>query len=124
MRMYDGARTATSEIGSRMTAEPTLDPRMYRDTIGRFATGVTVVTWDDGEHARGMTANAVSSLSLDPMLLLVCVDKKTSAHAQLERARAFAVNILAEDQIEVSNTFARHNVEDMADVPYGIRASG
>ena len=107
-----------------MTTEPTLDPRQFRDTIGRFATGVTVITWDDGQRARGMTANAISSLSLDPMLLLVCVDKKTTAHAQLERAHAFAVNVLADDQIAVSKTFAQHGIEDMAGVPYEQRVTG
>ncbi len=107
-----------------MTAEPTLDPRQFRDAIGRFATGVTVITWDDGEHIRGMTANAVSSLSLDPMLLLVCVDQKGTAHEQLKSAKAFAVNILAQDQIEVSNAFARRGVEDMGDVTYTTRQTG
>jgi flavin reductase (DIM6/NTAB) family NADH-FMN oxidoreductase RutF len=107
-----------------MTAESALDPRMFRDAIGRFATGVTVVTWDDGEHVRGMTANAVASLSLDPMLLLVCVDRHGSAHEQLLVAQAFAVNILAHDQLEVSNAFARHGIEDMGEVAYGTRQTG
>jgi flavin reductase (DIM6/NTAB) family NADH-FMN oxidoreductase RutF len=122
--MYDGATSDGRGIGRDMTAESAIDARMYRDTIGRFATGVTVITWDDGAHVRGMTANAVSSLSLDPMMLLVCVDKKASAHDQLEVARAFAVNILAADQIEVSKAFARHGVADMADARYTLRASG
>ena len=89
-----------------MTAEPAIDARRFRDTIGRFATGVTVLTWDDGEHVRGMTANAVTSVSLDPMLLLACVDKRGSAHEQLMRAQAFTVNILAEDQISVSQALS------------------
>ena len=98
-----------------MTTEQSVDPRQYRDVIGRFATGVTVITWDDGEVTRGMTANAISSLSLDPMLLLICIDKKVSAHPQLLRSSAFAVNILAEDQIEVSKAFASHGQEAMPD---------
>jgi flavin reductase (DIM6/NTAB) family NADH-FMN oxidoreductase RutF len=107
-----------------MTAQPALDPRAFRDTMGRFATGVTVMTWDDGVHARGMTANAVTSVSLDPMLVLVCVDRKTSAHAQMEHASAFVLNILAADQVDISMTFARHGVEDMADVPYTQKQTG
>lgn len=107
-----------------MTAEPAIDARRYRDTIGRFATGVTVLTWDDGEHVRGMTANAVTSVSLDPMLLLACVDKRGSAHEQLHRAQAFTVNILAEDQIAVSQAFARSGVEDMGDMPYLTGSTG
>ncbi len=107
-----------------MTAQPTLDPRAFRDTLGRFATGVTVLTWDDGEHVRGMTANAVSSVSLEPMLVLVCIDRKTSAHAQLEHTAAFALNILAADQVEVSKAFAQHGVEDMAGVAYHRNQTG
>jgi flavin reductase (DIM6/NTAB) family NADH-FMN oxidoreductase RutF len=107
-----------------MTAASSPDPREYRNVIGRFATGVTVVTWDDGEHRRGMTANAVTSLSLDPLLVLVCVDRKVSAHPQLESAHAFAVNILAADQIPVSMAFAQHGLEDMADIPYHLGGTG
>ena len=110
----DGSPRGQCQIGSRMTTESALDPRGYRDAIGRFATGVTVITWDDGEVTRGMTANAIASISLDPMLLMICIDKKVSAHPQLMGARAFAVNILAHDQFELSKTFASHGVEGMA----------
>lgn len=92
--------------------------------IGRFATGVTVITFQSQDLTRGMTANAVSSLSLDPTLLLVCVEKNTIAHAQLEHVSAFALNILAEDQIEVSRAFARHGLQDMAGVPYRAGVTG
>lgn len=106
-----------------MTA-PAIDQRQYRDVIGRFATGVTVVTFQSDEATRGMTANAVSSLSLDPTLLIVCVEKKASVHAQLEQADAFAVNILAEEQIDIAKAFARHGVEGMQGVPYTIGVTG
>ena len=74
--------------------------------MGRFATGVTVVTMKAGDTLWGMTANAVTSLSLDPPLVLVCVDKKTQTHGFLNEAGSFAMNILAEDQQELSNRFA------------------
>lgn len=106
-----------------MTA-PVIDQRLYRDVIGRFATGVTVVTFQNEHMTRGMTANAVSSLSLDPTLLLVCIDKKAMVHAQLELSSAFAVNILAEDQIEVSRTFAQRGLQDMAGVSYRTGDTG
>lgn len=118
------ARRYMAVVVAAPIATPGPDPREYRNVIGRFATGVTVVTWDDGEHRRGMTANAVASLSLDPLLLLVCVDRKVSAHSQLESAQAFAVNILAVDQIPVSMAFAQHGLEDMADVPYHLGTTG
>jgi flavin reductase (DIM6/NTAB) family NADH-FMN oxidoreductase RutF len=103
---------------------PAIDHSLYRHVIGRFATGVTVVTFHNDEVTRGMTANAVSSLSLDPTLLLVCVEKLTAAHAQIGRSDAFAVNILAEDQENVSRTFAEHGTQDMGNVPYRIGATG
>jgi flavin reductase (DIM6/NTAB) family NADH-FMN oxidoreductase RutF len=107
-----------------MTAKTGPEPRQFRDVIGRFATGVTVITWDDGEHVRGMTANAVASLSLDPLLVLFCLDRKVTAHPQLERAQAFALNILASDQAAISTTFAQHGLEDMADVPFQLGDTG
>src|SRR4051812_50037870 len=67
-----------------MTAEQsppsTVDPRTYRNTIGLFASGVTVITTRLGDVVHGMTANAVSSVSLDPTLLLVCVDRRARVH--------------------------------------------
>lgn len=84
----------------------------YRRLIGCFATGVTVITAARGEEVRGMTANAVTSLSLEPLLLLVCVDKRTVTHQFLEEAQNFAVNILAEDQEQVSRALASRDSED------------
>jgi len=98
-----------------MTNEIALASRTFRDLIGRFATGVTVVTAQDGGQAQGMTANAVTSVSLDPMLLLVCVAKSASAHELMDRSTEFAVNILAEDQMALSAFFARPGHTDEPD---------
>ncbi|MBE1508148.1 flavin reductase (DIM6/NTAB) family NADH-FMN oxidoreductase RutF [Rhizobium viscosum] len=88
------------------------DPRALRDAFGAFLTGVTVVTTfsDDGAPI-GFTANSFTSVSLDPPLLLVCLAKTSRNYQTLTAAKGFAVNILSEDQKEVSNTFARP-VED------------
>lgn len=93
-----------------MTADPSpaVDTRAYRDTIGLFASGVTVITTRAGDVVRGMTANAVSSVSLEPTLLLVCVDRRARMHDLLQEAGAFAVNILAENQEALSSHFAGH----------------
>ena len=77
-----------------------------RSVLGAFATGVTVITSRSGEHAYGMTANAFSSLSLDPPLVLVCVISGTVGAATIERNRAFAVNILGADQEPISRYFS------------------
>ena len=86
---------------------PVMDRDLYRSLIGQFATGVTVVTTNVGGRLHGMTANAVCSLSLDPLQLLVCVDRESNCFVQMQRAEAFGVSILAADQEEVSNLFAR-----------------
>ncbi|MQA00980.1 MAG: flavin reductase [Dehalococcoidia bacterium] len=103
-----------------MSRETALDQRLFRDVAGCFATGVTVATLNvDGEF-RGMTANAFTSLSLDPPLVLLCVARTASAHDFFERADAFGVNILAEDQRPLSVLFAAHGPleQPMGGVPF------
>lgn len=88
------------------------DPRVLRDAFGAFLTGVTVVTTLDANGAPiGFTANSFTSVSLDPPLLLVCLAKTSRNYQTLMTTRGFAVNILSEDQKDISNTFARP-VED------------
>jgi flavin reductase (DIM6/NTAB) family NADH-FMN oxidoreductase RutF len=79
----------------------------FRRALGHFATGVTVVTsrGEDG-NLRGITVSAFSSLSLEPPLVLICIDKKASLHDHLKEGEHFAVNILAADQELISRRFA------------------
>lgn len=84
-----------------------LTAREFRDVMGCFATGVTVITAAHDGARRGMTANAFSSVSLDPPLLLVCVARTASMFPLLSEAETFAVNILAADQQDVSTRFAK-----------------
>jgi flavin reductase (DIM6/NTAB) family NADH-FMN oxidoreductase RutF len=83
----------------------------FRHAIGHFATGVTVVTsvGPDGEPV-GTTANAVSSLSLDPPLVLVCFDRASVTLAAVLAHRAFVVNVLAAPQQHLSANFARRGL--------------
>lgn len=78
----------------------------FRSTVGAFATGVTVVTTSGDEHAYGMTANAFSSVSLDPPLVLVCVIAGSEGSDHISRNRCFAVNILHTEQEPLSRYFA------------------
>jgi flavin reductase (DIM6/NTAB) family NADH-FMN oxidoreductase RutF len=90
----------------------TFDARALRNAFGTFMTGVTVVTaYDDNDAPLGFTANSFSSVSLDPPLVLVCLANTSQNFDTLVHAKGFAVNILAEDQINISNTFAQR-VED------------
>ncbi|WP_037307192.1 flavin reductase family protein [Ruegeria halocynthiae] len=96
-----------------------LDPRALRDAFGSFMTGVTVVTTRDGMGAPvGFTANSFSSVSLDPPLLLVCPGKFLSSYEVFAGCRHFAVNILAEGQQEISNTFAGYKGDRFAKVAH------
>jgi len=89
-----------------------IDPRALRNAFGAFMTGVTVVTTHDQDgNPLGFTANSFTSVSLDPPLVLVCLANSSSNYDAFNSAAGFAVNVLAEDQKEVSNTFARP-VED------------
>lgn len=91
----------------------TIDPREYRATIGLFATGVTVITASDGTQMRGMTANSLTSVSLDPLLLLVCIDRKARMAAVISAASHFAVNILRVDQEAIARHFAGRPQADL-----------
>jgi flavin reductase (DIM6/NTAB) family NADH-FMN oxidoreductase RutF len=78
----------------------------FRKAMGSFATGVTVITVDHEGEVHGMTANAFTSVSLDPLLVLVCVDHRARTHAHLRAKKRFGVNVLAEDQRAISEYYA------------------
>lgn len=85
----------------------TLDPTTFRASLARFASGVTVVTARDRDgHDFGMTVSAFSSLSLNPPMILVCIDTGASVAPVLEHCEHLAVNILADDQQALSQRFA------------------
>lgn len=83
------------------------DPRAFRDALGRFATGVTVVTCDTGSGPIGITANSFASVSLDPPLVLWAPAKSSGRYPFYVTARHFAVHVLASDQDAVCHAFAR-----------------
>ena len=87
----------------------TASPADFRKAMGSFATGVTVITVDYEGEVHGMTANAFASVSLDPMLVLVCVDHKARTHTHLHARKRFGVNVLAENQRAVSEYYADPN---------------
>jgi flavin reductase (DIM6/NTAB) family NADH-FMN oxidoreductase RutF len=86
-----------------------VDKFEFRSVIGHFASGVAVITSADGDSLHGMTANAISSLSLDPVLLLICVDKTAHTYQAVQASQAFAVNVLGEHQETLSRLFAKHD---------------
>ncbi len=82
------------------------EARAFRDVAGLLASGVAIVTMEAQGEVRAMTANAVASLSLDPMLMLFCPAKKARLARHLERMRQFTLNFLREDQEQLSSYFA------------------
>lgn len=94
-----------------------VDQSVFRDVIGRFASGVTVITTRTGERDHGTTASAVSSLSMDPPMLLVCLNRTSETQAAALEAGRFAVNILGEDQGQLAYRFARKGSDKFEDLP-------
>src|SRR5882762_10213843 len=78
----------------------------FRKAMGSFATGVTIITLDLDGEVHGMTANAFASVSLDPVLVLVCVDQKARTHAHLQAKKRFGINVLRADQRRISEYYA------------------
>ena len=83
-----------------------LDTAKFRRALGLFATGVTVITVQQGDVVHGMTAKAFSSVSLDPPLVLFCVTRTARMANHIQLAEGFAINFLADDQQQVSRHFA------------------
>jgi flavin reductase (DIM6/NTAB) family NADH-FMN oxidoreductase RutF len=82
------------------------DPELFREVFGRFATGVAVITGAGSAGAGGMTANALCSLSLDPLLALVCFENEARTLPIVQEAGRFGVNVLSAEQRELARVFA------------------
>jgi flavin reductase (DIM6/NTAB) family NADH-FMN oxidoreductase RutF len=87
-----------------MTRDP--DPEVFREVFGRFATGVAVITSAGPVGAGGMTANAICSLSLDPLLALVCFENRARTLPIVRDAGRFAINMLGSTQADLAGVFA------------------
>lgn len=98
--------------------------RRFRSAIGHFATGVCIVTSFSENGPTGMTANAITSLSLDPLLMIVCFDRTARTRVAAESSGRVAVNILAAGQEDLSKVFASKGTEEekFAGVSWSERA--
>ena len=95
----------------------TIDPRRFRDTLGRLPTGVTIITTvDDVGQMSGATIGSFSSLSLNPPLVLFSLDKTALCHPAFMACKHFAVNVLAEDQTDLSRIFASRDPRPWEDL--------
>jgi flavin reductase (DIM6/NTAB) family NADH-FMN oxidoreductase RutF len=101
------------------------DPRELRNALGRFATGVTVITTQTpAGKLEGLTANSFSALSLDPPLVLWSIRLSAPSLPGFLASGGFAVNVLASDQRKLAATFATASVDKFADIPFGFGLRG
>lgn len=96
-----------------------VEDRTFRNAMGRFATGVTVITVKDEEGTHGMTANAFMSVSLDPKLVLVSIDNNASMLEKMKSATSFGISFLREEQKHLSMHFAGQKLYD-GDIEYDV----
>jgi flavin reductase (DIM6/NTAB) family NADH-FMN oxidoreductase RutF len=109
---------------SRLCAGP-LDSWDFRQAVGAFTTGVTVVTTcDDMGQRYGLTANSFASVSLDPPLVLFCVDNRAPSLQGFIRSLHFAINVLASDQEEIAKRFARRADDKFAGLNWRVGIFG
>jgi len=104
-----------------------IDPDLFRRIMSQFATGVTIVTTRAGEEIHGLTANSFCSVSLEPPLVLVCVDQQAQSHDLIAAGRNFAVNILAASQEALARRFATNHLpaaERFAGIQFHPEATG
>lgn len=110
---------------SERITNPVFDERTFRDVVGTFATGVTVVTTCDATGIKhGLTANSFSSVSLDPPLILWCQATASKSYPAFRESPRFAINILAHDQMWISRHFAKPSDDKFRDIEYASGAGG
>lgn len=100
------------------------DSLQQRKIMGGFATGVTVASTKVGDETWGMTANGITSLSLDPPLVLLAVQKDVASHGKFKAAGCFALNILTAGQQELSDRFAFKGPKDFSDLDHTTAETG
>jgi 3-hydroxy-9,10-secoandrosta-1,3,5(10)-triene-9,17-dione monooxygenase reductase component len=106
------------------SAPKTIDEARFRQVLGHFATGVTVVTCLAGDRPVGLAVNSFTSVSLDPPLVAFCVSTASATWPRLRAVGAFCVNILADDQEALSRTFATHGLDRFLGVGWRPSSSG
>ncbi|MDQ4025259.1 MAG: flavin reductase family protein, partial [Actinomycetota bacterium] len=96
----------------------------FRDALRMFASGVTIVTVAGESELHGMTASSFASVSIDPPLVLVCLDQTSRTRALVAQTGTFAVNVLRSDQREASRAFARPGLKPFATIPHHAGGNG
>jgi 3-hydroxy-9,10-secoandrosta-1,3,5(10)-triene-9,17-dione monooxygenase reductase component len=110
--------------GNETVASPAVESQTFRRVLGRFCTGVTVVTGQDDTTPVGFTCQSFAALSLEPPLVLFCPNRTSRAWPAIERSGRFCVNVLSEPQQTVSSTFGRRVADRFAGLRWTPAPSG
>jgi flavin reductase (DIM6/NTAB) family NADH-FMN oxidoreductase RutF len=98
-------------------------PDEYKAALSKFAGGVTIVTVSAGGELHGMTATSFASVSLDPPLVLVCLERTTRTHSLVVRSGTFVVNVLADHQHSIARVFSQHGLKRFDNLPHRLGPS-
>lgn len=111
-------------MSAEQYGSPAIESARYRQVLGHFPTGVTVITAAGPDGPAGMCVGSFASVSLDPPLVLFCAAKQSSTYPRIQAAGRWAANILGEDDEQLCRLFAQKDVDRFAHVAFGIGASG
>ncbi|PZU39455.1 MAG: flavin reductase [Microbacterium sp.] len=109
---------------SPILAPTPIDARLFRDTLGHYASGITVVSGLESGEPVGFTCQSFYSVSIDPPLVSFSVMRTSTTYPRIAASGRFAVNVLAHDQHHVSNQFARKGTDKWADIEWSPAVSG
>ena len=114
----------TLDIASDIATGPAFDPRVFRDTLGHYASGITIISGIDEEGPIGFTCQSFYSVSTEPPLVSFSVMTNSTTYPRVRETGKFAVNVLAHDQHTVSNQFARKGTDKWAGVSWNPTVAG
>jgi 3-hydroxy-9,10-secoandrosta-1,3,5(10)-triene-9,17-dione monooxygenase reductase component len=115
--------TISSEV-AQLASNQALDPRSFRDTLGHYASGITIISSVDEEGPVGFTCQSFYSVSTEPPLVSFSVMTSSTTYPRVRETGKFAVNVLAHDQHTVSNQFARKGTDKWAGIPWSPTHAG
>ncbi|MGC7100673.1 flavin reductase family protein [Amycolatopsis lurida] len=111
--------TCRQHIQDRVAGDP-IEPRTFRDTLGHYASGITIVSGFDGAEPIGFTCQSFCSVSVDPPLVAFSVMKTSTTYPRIRQTGKFAVNVLAQTQHVISNQFARKGTDKWAGIEWRL----
>lgn len=110
-------KTARHDVQERVAGDE-IDPRAFRDALGHYASGITIIAGHDGQEPIGFTCQSFFSVSVEPPLISFSVMKTSTTYPRIRDAGGFSVNVLSHAQHEISNQFARKGTDKWAGIDW------